>query len=427
MILAAGAELVLDIDRLGAQGDGEARLDGQTLRLPGTLPGERWQARLSGRRRDGWDALALDRLAGPDRAEPACRHFGTCGGCRLQHAPVAVYTGFKRQRIVTALARRSLGEVEVAPPVISPPHSRRRLRLAWARVGRRIVLGLRERRSHRIVDLAECPVARSDLVALLPALRDLVGSLAALGGDGELQLTASSSGVDLLLDAARPPSLDERERLVTFARTTGLARLALSTKGAVDIVAALRAPTVVFGGTAVAVPPGAFLQATAEGEAALCARVVAALRPRDRVLDLYAGLGALGLAALAAGARSVHAVESDSASTKALAAARRPGLSVETRDLARRPLLPADLAAFDLAILDPPRAGADAQARALAVSTVPRLAYAACDPESFARDARTLVDGGYVLERVQPVDQFLWSAEVELVAALARPERRRRA
>jgi 23S rRNA (uracil1939-C5)-methyltransferase len=427
MTLAAGAEAVVDIDRLGAQGDGEARLDGQTVRLEGALPGERWQARLSGRRREGWDAQALHRLAGPDRAKPACRHFGTCGGCRLQHAPVAVYAGFKRQRIVTALARRGLGEVEVAPPMISPPGSRRRLRLAWLRADRRVVLGLHERRSHRVVDLAECPVARPELVTLLPALRDLLGDVAAVGREGELQLTATSSGVDLLLDAAGPPSLDERERLAIFARTVGLARLSLATAGSVDIIAALREPAVSFGSTAVALPPGAFLQATAEGEAALCAGIASALRPRDRVVDLYAGLGALGLAALAAGARSVHAVESDPAAATALAAAHRPGLSVETRDLARRPLLPAELARFDLVILDPPRAGAAPQARELVASTVPRVAYAACDPESFARDARTLVGGGYVLERVQPVDQFLWSAEVELIAAFARPGRRRRA
>ena len=269
MSLAAGSEIVLDISSLGAMGDGIGRLDDETVRLEYGLPGERWQARLLARRRDGWDALPLQRLSGPGRADPPCRHFDACGGCRLQHAPPAVYTAFKRDRIVTALARRGLADVAVAEPLVSPPGSRRRLRLAWARSGRRVTLGLRERRSHRIVDLTECPVARPPLVALLPALRDLLGSFAAAAREGEAVLTATANGVDLLLDTARPPTLDERERLAAFARAAGLARLALSVDGAVDVLAAPSQPVIELSGSLVTLPPGAFIQATAEGEAAL--------------------------------------------------------------------------------------------------------------------------------------------------------------
>lgn len=426
MTLAAGAEAVLDIQALGAQGDGTANLDGETVRVEQALPGERWRVRLVDRRRGGWDALPLERLAGGERALPSCRHYGPCGGCRLQHAPAAVYAAFKRRRIEAALAHRGLGGVEVAEPLLSPPGSRRRLRLAWSRGGRKAVLGLRGRRSHAVVDLAECPVARPELMALLPPLRDLVAGLDAAARDGEASLTWTDAGADLLLELARPPSLAERQELAAFAARTGLARLATVRGRDTETLISPRRPVVSLAGTPVAVPAGVFLQATAEGEAALAAAVAGLTRPRDRVIDLYAGIGTMAFAALAAGARSVHAVEIAPAACAALSAARARSVTVEPRDLAARPLLAAELARFDLAILDPPRAGAAAQARELAASTVPRLAYLSCDPESFARDARLLVDGGYELGRVQPVDQFLWSAEVELAATFTRPAARRR-
>lgn len=426
MTPAAGAEAVLDIQALGAQGDGTATLDGEVVRVEQALPGERWRVRLVARRRGGWDALPLERLAGGERAPPPCRHFERCGGCRLQHAPMPVYAAFKRRRIEAALLHRGLAGITVAEPLISPPGSRRRLRLAWSRSGGRVVLGLRERRSHAVVDLAECPVARPELVALLPALRELVASLDAAARDGEASLTWTDAGVDLLLELARPPSLAERQHLAAFAARTDIARLATARGRDSETLIAPRRPVVSLAGTPVAVPAGAFLQATAEGEAALAATVAALTRPRDRVLDLYAGIGTMTFAALAAGARGVHAVEIATAACAALSAARVPSVTVEARDLAARPLLAAELVRFDLAILDPPRAGAAAQARELAASTVRRLAYLSCDPESFARDARLLVDGGYELSRVQPVDQFLWSAEVELAATFTRPATRRR-
>jgi 23S rRNA (uracil1939-C5)-methyltransferase len=424
--LAAGAEIVVDIAALGSLGDGVATLDGETVRVEQALPGERWRARLAAQRRGGWDALPLERLAGGERAIPACRHFGRCGGCRLQHAPAPVYAAFKRRRIESALAHRGLDSVEVALPIVSPPGARRRLRLAWSRSGGKVALGLRERRSHAVVDLAECPVARPELMALLPALRELIAGLgAAAAREGEASLTWTDSGPDLLLGLTRPPTLAERQQLAAFAGEAGLARLALAEGDGIETLATLRQPMASLAGTAVPLPAGAFLQATAEGEAALCAVVAALVRSRDRVLDLYAGIGTMAFAALAAGARAVHAVEIAPASCAALSASRVPALSVESRDLARRPLTAAELGRFDLVVLDPPRAGAAAQVRELAASAVPRLAYLSCDPESFARDARALVDGGYDLRHVQPVDQFLWSAEVELAAAFTRPAARR--
>ncbi len=422
-----GAEVELEITGLGATGDGIGQVAGHTVRMDRGLPGERWRAGLLAHRRDGWDAEPLDRLAGGERATPACRHFGLCGGCRLQHLPDPLYRDFKRQRIETALRRRGFSDVAIMPPRISPPGSRRRLRLAWERRGRQVVLGLHRRRSHEIVDLGECPVAAPALIALLPAARRLLGGLELFGRKGELGLTVTAGGVDILADAARPPTLDERQALAESAGRLRLARLSLAVGGSVELVAALRPAAIELAGLAVPLPPGAFLQATAEGEAALREAVLSQLRPRDRVADLFAGIGTFSLAAADAGARVVHAVEADEAACRALAATRRQGVSVERRDLARRPLTAAELARFDLVILDPPRAGAEAQARELAAAAVPRIAYVSCDPESFARDARVLADGGYTLEGLQPVDQFLWSAEIELAARFTRSTTRRRA
>ncbi|HMR32098.1 MAG TPA: RsmD family RNA methyltransferase [Geminicoccaceae bacterium] len=427
MTTRPGAEVELEIAALGSMGDGVARLAGEPVWLATTLPGERWRARLLSHRRDGWTAEPVERLTGGERAQPACCHFANCGGCRLQHAPADVYSEFKRRRIVEALRRRGLVETVVAEPVVSPPHSRRRLRLAWTRGSGAVSLGLRQRRSHAVVDLAECPVARPRLVAAMAPLRAMLAEPGPLARQGEASLTDTAMGVDLLLDAARAPTLEERERLAGWAERMNLARLALAIDGVVEIVVSPRPPAVVLSGVAVALPPRAFLQATGEGESALCAGVAAAVRRADRVVDLFAGLGTLALAALAAGARSVQAVEAAEDACAALAAARRPGLSVERRDLARRPLLAAELKRFDVAVLDPPRAGAVAQTLELARSEVPRIVYASCDPESFARDARLLVEGGYLARTVQPVDQFLWSAEVELVATFHRPLRRGRA
>ncbi|MFO1067965.1 MAG: class I SAM-dependent RNA methyltransferase [Geminicoccaceae bacterium] len=419
MSLAAGSLVELAILRLGSQGDGEADFDGQRVRLPLSLPGERWQARLVRRARDGWDAEPVTCLEGSSRAEPPCRHFGTCGGCRLQHLPAAAYTAFKVGRIRTALARRGLADVEIAEPLVSPPGSRRRLRLAWTRAGRRLLLGLRERRSHRLVDLAQCPVARPELVAALAPLRLFLAGES--WAEGEASLTLTPQGLDLLLDLPKPPDAAARLRLTAFAAEAALARIACRSAGEPEPVVVPRRPMLDLDGTAVPLPPGSFLQATAEGEAALRIVVAGQVRKGDRVVDLFAGLGTFAVAALRAGAATVRAVEVDAAACAALTAARVPGIVAERRDLERRPLAGSELARTDLAILDPPRAGAADQVRLLGEAReLERIAYVSCDPESFARDARTLVDAGFALERVQPVDQFLWSAEVELAAAFRR-------
>ena len=414
----SAAEVEVLIEALGAAGDGVATLAGRSLFVPGALPGERWRVRPGA----GGHATPLVCLVSRPRAAPACPHFGRCGGCRLQHLPPADYADFKRRRIVDALQRHGLPGGVVGEPRIGPPAGRRRLRLALAREAGRLVPGLRERSGHAVVPLVVCPVAAPALAALLPGLGAALQQWLARPWPAEASLTLTEAGVDLLLHAARPPTPDERAGVGAFAVRLDLARVAWQAGGPPETLLTLRPPLVRLSGVAVEVPPGAFLQPSRFGEEELVRAVGEWAGTPGRAADLYAGLGTLTLA-LAGHARRLLAFEGEALAVAALRrAAGGRGVAVERRDLARRPLRPAELAC-DLVVLDPPRAGAAEQCAALARSRVPQLIYASCRPESFARDARLLVDGGYLLEDVRPIDQFLWSAEVELVARFARPAR----
>lgn len=419
---AGAVEREVVIERLGAAGDGIARLGDATLYVPFALPGERWRVRLlPGERR----ARPLERLSGPPRPPPSCPHFGRCGGCALQHLDAAAYAAFKRARILEPLARVGLAPAELRPTAVSPAGSRRRLRLAFAADRRGAVrLGFRARASRVIEPVGRCPIARPELEALLSPLAGALGALELVrrAGAGEVVATRFEAGVDLLLLVEGTAGIADRERLADLATRLDLARLALGApRGPVEPVTVRRPPRLSFGAIAVEPPPGAFLQATEEGERALVAAVGRWVPEGARLVDLYAGLGALSLPHLARLSR-LELVEGETPVVGALerALAGRPRVRAVRRDLARDPLRPAELAAFDAVLLDPPRAGAAAQCAMLAQSTVPRLVYASCDPGSFARDARTLAAAGFALAALQPVDQFLWSAEVELVALFLR-------
>jgi 23S rRNA (uracil1939-C5)-methyltransferase len=421
-----GGELEVTVTALGAAGDGIAETPAGRIYLPLALPGERWRVRLAQKLPQGWRAEPLACLAPVLRAEPVCPHFGRCGGCRLQHLPPELYALHKRARIVEALARRGLPTAVVGEVRITPPASRRRVRLGLARAGRRLQLGFRARGSHRLELVTACPIACPELVEALPGLAEGLAAALAAPLPEEASLTLTATGIDLLLHARRPPSPDERQRLAALAAALDLARIgwAEGERATPEPIAVCRPPVVRLAGIPVEPPPGAFLQATAFGEATLGAAVAAWGEGAARAVDLFAGIGTLTFA-LAGTARRVHAYEGDAASAAALrraaGAARLGHVAVEVRDLARRPLAPAELKGCDLVVLDPPRAGAAEQAGALAAASVPRVIHASCHPESFARDARTLVDGGFELVEVQPVDQFLYAAEVELVALFVRP------
>jgi 23S rRNA (uracil1939-C5)-methyltransferase len=381
------------IVRLAARGDGV----GESGRFyPLTAPGD-----LVG--------PAGDVEAGPHRQAPPCRHFPECGGCQLQHVDDPAYAAYLVDRVAAALAAQGLPPPDILAPRLSPPNSRRRTAL---RAGRGL-LGFNAEASHRIVDMRECHVLRPELFALVAPLRRLVRTPATV------RMTLADQGVDLLLEGFAAEGLEAAEALTAFAAAHGLARLALDDGYGPQTRWEPEPVTATLGGVSVPLPHGAFLQATAEGEAALVEAVREAVGEARLVADLFAGLGTFALSLEG----RILAVEGSRDAALALRTgagrAQRP-LLIEHRDLFRRPLDGKELARLEAVVLDPPRAGAKEQAALLAGSGVPRIAYVSCNAATFARDARTIADGGYRLLWVQPVGQFRWSTHVELIGAFSR-------
>jgi 23S rRNA (uracil1939-C5)-methyltransferase len=353
-----------------------------------------------------------------------CQHFGTCGGCTLQNLPPEEYRAQKRQSVVTALARVGLGDVTVAEPVMAPLYSRRRAVFKIEKTKGAVEVGFHARASHDIVDMRECLVLTPSLFALTGRLRAALAPILHDGESAEVHATASDTGLDLSFRCERKLTPALTSALAKAFAGLGIARILYNK----DMVMEDAAPVMTIAGARVPLPPQAFLQATAEGEAALQSRVLELNRGAKSVADLFAGLGTFTLA-LAKKAR-VHAVEQDGALLQALAAAARahfPGgganlkpITTEKRDLFKLPLSPLELRAYDAVMLDPPRAGAEAQARALAASKIARVTYVSCDAASFARDAAILAGAGLRPGTVTPIDQFLYSEHIELVAGFER-------
>jgi 23S rRNA (uracil1939-C5)-methyltransferase len=350
---------------------------------------------------------------GPHHQDPPCRHFPECGGCQLQHADDEAYRGYLVSRIETALAQHDLA-TDIREPHLSPPNSRRRATLRALRTRQGALLGFNAEKSHRIVDMRECHILRPELFALVTPLRSLLGGLLEPKRTAEVQLTLVDEGADVLLKGVEAPGLSAIEKLTSFAAEHRLARLSLDHGLGPETTYEPEPATVTLSGTAVAFPVGGFLQATVDGEAALVESVREAVTGAEPVADLFAGLGTF---ALATGAALAAEASRDAASALKRAA---PSMTVEHRDLYRRPLDLDELQRFGAVILDPPRAGAAEQVSALAGSSVRRVAYVSCNPATFARDAKTLVEGGYALDWVQPVGQFRWSTHIELAACFTR-------
>ena len=411
-----------EIARLGAQGDGIVEGPDGPLFVPYAAPGDRMRlgpVRRDGKRRTADIAMLV--VPGPDRVQPPCPHFGGCGGCGLQHLAPAFLADWKRQRIVDALAQRGITGIDVEATASTPPASRRRLRLAARRLKDRVVLGFNARRSHHIVDVRECLIAASPLPPLFEPLRMLLSEVLRQGRPTDVQLTACDNGIDLWLTDLDDADPGIAMRAAEFADAHDLCRISAGTPA--RPVIERRRPVVGLSGVAVPLPPGGFLQASREGEGMLVERVREACAGATRIADLYAGLGTFSFAL--AGTAQVHAVEGDGAAVAAMTAARNAAsglrrIEIERRDLGRRPLAGRELEGFDAAVFDPPRSGAREQAEALARSAIPRMVAVSCEPATFARDARSLIDGGYHLQSVLPVDQFTWSPHVELVAAFTR-------
>jgi 23S rRNA (uracil1939-C5)-methyltransferase len=361
----------------------------------------------------------------PQTREPACRHFGVCGGCALQHYPDDFYASWKLDRLRVALAAAGIEPPALMPMARTPPGGRRRADLSLRHDRAGVVVGYAQRRSHDLVDLAECPVLLPSIVALVGPLRLLVAAILPVDDEADAVINWTDSGADVLLVPEGRLALDlpRREAIALFAESADVARVSWGSRGKPEIVLTRRPPLLRFGTVEVTPPPGAFLQASFAGEATLRAAVKAWTGQGRRIVDLYAGLGTLTLPMLPAA--RVTLVEGNAAAIGAVETAlRRKALTgvaqTITRDLRREPMVAEELADFDIAILDPPMVGAAAQARELARSQIPTVIYASCNPQSFAADARALIDGGFRLERLLPIDQFLWSTHIELIALFRR-------
>ena len=411
-------EIDVEIASLGAQADGIAETPGGPLYVPYVLPGER--VRIAPEE-GGRAHLAAILLPSPQRISPACRHFTRCGGCAIQHAAPNFYAAWKRDLIAAALKARGI-ETDIAPLVRAEPRSRRRATFAVTRTKKGAMVGYYARGSHEIVPLSECPLVVPEIEKALPAFGEIVSVGLSRSARASVLVTATKNGLDLAVTGGKPLDGPLRAELGQRAAAADIARL--SWDG--EIVAERRLPEIVLSGLRVSLPVGGFLQPTAEGEAALVKLVREGVGKPRRVADLFAGCGTF-TCALADNA-SVHAVEGEGKALAALErAVREQGpsrglkpVTTEKRDLARRPLLAEELAKYDAVVIDPPRTGAQAQAEEIAKSEVPVVVSVSCNPATFARDARLLLDRGYRLDGVTPVDQFLWSPHLEVVGIFRR-------
>ncbi len=416
----------LTVVHVGHRGDGVADTPTGTVYIPGTLPGETVEV---GPAPGHPDRRRLLRITEPsaERIEPTCRHFGVCGGCAVQHWAAPAYRAWKRDLVVTAL--RNAGIASQVDDIVDAHGEGRRRATFHARCGAQpgtsagtdtgLTVGFAARLSHHIVPIDRCPILAPGLDGALAAARAIAEALQRQGKPLDIQTTATEGGLDVDMRGSGPLSPQQSVALARLAETHRLARL--TRHG--EIVARRTAPVVEMGRAAVTLPPGVFLQATTAGEAALARLVDAHAGRARRAADLFCGVGPFALRL--AERMQVTAADSDEASIRALGQAfgSTPGLkpiTVERRDLFRRPLIAQELARIEVAVFDPPRQGAEAQARALAASRVPVVVAVSCNAATFARDARILVDGGYRLTAVTPVDQFRYSAHVEIVARFAR-------
>ncbi|MDR7059928.1 MULTISPECIES: class I SAM-dependent RNA methyltransferase [unclassified Sphingopyxis] len=393
------------IERIAARGDG---VTGDGRHVAGGVPGDRV--------RD--DGIIIP---GPNRTDPMCRHFGKCGGCQLQHVAEPALADFVRDRVVGGLEGQEVMGIQVLPAVLSSEQSRRRAVLTALRTGKQVAIGFNAAQSNQIVDMRMCPLLLPELFALIAPVRDLLVMIAQPRRPVKVKLQMLDQGVELILEGVKAEGLDAAMALQDFAGAHKLARFAIDQGDGLEILWQPEPPTMRFGDILVEVPPFAFLQPTSAGQAALIEAVTKAIGDAGAVADLFAGVGTFALSVQAG--RKVYAAEGARDAIAALTGAAnraRALVATEHRDLFRRPLVPAELNRFGAIILDPPRAGAEEQVKQLAASAAPVIAYVSCNPASFARDAKTLIEGGYTLDWVQPVGQFRWSTHVELAAKFSK-------
>jgi len=403
------------INAVGARGDGVAESGGGPVYVPYTAPGDLARVKFRGER----GALTALIEKSPHRAEPPCQYFGVCGGCALQHLETEFYRAWKRDLVVNALKREGFTGDIVGALIACPPSSRRRAAFAVLRRKQGIVFGFNARRSSEVQNIAECGVLAPDLSGRMAGFRKLAGVIPNRAFDMAVTLCDNGVDIDVQCQDAEFFRAHEVERLADVMRSEGFIRLTLNGEPVLEF----EKPAVSFGGVPVAIPPGAFLQASREGEAALTDHVLTHIGAVKRVADLFCGCGTFALP-LSAQAQ-VDAFDADRGAVAALDAAARNArlkhpVAATVRNLFEQPLMAEELKPYDAVIFDPPRAGAKAQVGELARSQVPLVIGVSCNPATFARDAEILRAGGYALSQVTPVDQFVYSAHVELVGVFRR-------
>ncbi|ACI53045.1 23S rRNA (uracil-5-)-methyltransferase RumA [Gluconacetobacter diazotrophicus PA1 5] len=418
-----------DIALLGTDGDGIARTaEGDRLFIPGALPGEHV---LADRVDERTAHLTSILRPSPDRVTPPCPLFGTCGGCAIQHLSLAAALDWKAGLVVHALERAGFAAPAITGTVQSPPGSRRRIDLAVRRRPEGVCIGLHARRGD-VVDLTACPVLEPALFALLPALRAVMQSLGALRRDGDALINMLDSGPDLLLATDGPLEAADRAKLASFARDHRIPRIAWRRAGTTDVPETAAQTASVrheLSGVATMPPPGAFLQPTREGEAAIIAAVLAGLPRRlvrkDTVIELYAGCGTLSFA-LGQHVRTLAFEGQPDAVATLRRATTGTRVVAEQRDLNRQPVMARQIADARAVVLDPPYTGAGAQMAEIVAGRPERIVYVSCNPQALGRDAAGLQAAGYRLDGVTIIDQFLWSTEVEAVCVFTAPPAPRR-
>ena len=416
-LLAAGVHMKtqLVIDHVAHLGEGAAVHDGTTVYVRGALAGETVSAELDGPR--GQLLKVIEPAA--DRIKPPCGHFPQCGGCTLQHMERGAYLEWKRLQVEQALRAQGI-DTAVGPVIAIEPGTRRRATFAARRTKRGVRFGFNVFRSSEIVDLEQCPVLVPEIVSAVPTLREALAPMLTRRGVANVQVTAGEAGLDVFVTGGRAAEdVTAHQDIAALAERLDLARL--SWNG--EVIAERRKPVQTFGTIAVTPPAGGFLQAARPAEAAIVDCIAAGLCKASNLIDLFSGAGALSLPF--APRMRIHAVEADAKALAALTDAVNHAQGIkpvtsEERDLFKRPLLAGEFEPYDAILFDPPRAGAKAQCEEIAQSFVPVVVAVSCNPATFARDARALTDGGYRLESVTPVDQFLFSPHIELVGVLSK-------
>ncbi|MTI18733.1 class I SAM-dependent RNA methyltransferase [Rhodobacteraceae bacterium RKSG542] len=408
----------LEITELAHKGDGVAQSAEGPVFVPFTLPGETVSARIEGQR----GTLVSVEKPSTDRVAPVCKHFEACGGCALQHLSADVYAEFKRQQVVDALATRGI-DFPVEPLVQCAPHSRRRAVLTAVKAGHKTLLGYHEAKSHRLVDVEECPILHPDIVKALPNLRKMVGDAIPRRKDLKITVVATDNGLDVAISGIGKDLQRHMLNLSQDAMEFGFSRVTADD----EMVLELRPPYLAMGSAHVVPPAGGFLQATKSAEEAMSALVLEGLEGCKKVADLFCGSGTFTFRI--AERSNVIAAESFVPALRALDNARRStkglkNIVIQKRDLFRSPMNAAELYDYgkgcDGVIFDPPRAGAMEQAKELAGANLKKIVAVSCNPATLARDLKILIDGDYKITKVVPIDQFLYSPHVEVVALLER-------